>query len=421
MYKIYNVAIFCWVVALAVFAGNTFYQVNNWAGGMDSIYSMPPDFNYTVAIQVSSCVGYAVVVSGLLIAGQTYYISIGLGIILVAMVSLFLVVVIELGIDWERFALGLIPNFPSGSANIMLSLVGTTSIGFNLFLGSSLAEDAKSLAGAQRGISFSVVGAFLISILIMIVGDGVDWDKSESFSIQLMADLVKDTVGEVGLWFFSLGFMAAAVSSMITVCLGAALCADSIFSTEKPKETMASRVEIVKMDDLTLDHTPSKSHSLESLGKHSEDDFDQQMPRWIYYGMMLVIVAVATIVNSFHVDTALVIQIAQVFNGCLLPLFSFCLLLCINDNQFMYKRPQLWWANVLLVLAVTITLMLAVNSIIVNIFSSLLGDDDNLPLYIAAGLAPVIMAVAMGVSGVWRDIWHSFKRGGCCNSNNSTQ
>lgn len=61
---------------------------------------------------------------------------------------------------------------PPGSANLILSLVGTTSIGFNLFLGSSIAE-GKELAASQRGIAFSVFSAFIVSVLIMIVGDGV--------------------------------------------------------------------------------------------------------------------------------------------------------------------------------------------------------------------------------------------------------
>ena len=34
-------------------------------------------------------------------------------------------------------------------------------------------------------------------------------------------------------------------------------------------------------------------------------------------------------------DRLVVILVAQVFNGCLLPFFSICLLLCINDEQFM--------------------------------------------------------------------------------------
>ena len=59
-----------------------------------------------------------------------------------------------------------------------------------------------------------------------------------------------------------------------------------------------------------------------------------------------------------------IILIAQVFNGCLLPFFSICLLLCINDEQFMGRCPQKGWHNVFLVIGVTITLLLASNVIV---------------------------------------------------------
>ena len=47
--------------------------------------------------------------------------------------------------------------------------------------------------------------------------------------------------------------------------------------------------------------------------------------------------------NTFFlpVDRLVVILVAQVFNGCLLPFFSICLLLCINDEQFMGRCESL--------------------------------------------------------------------------------
>ena len=66
----------------------------------------------------------------------------------------------------------------------------------------------------------------------------------------------------------------------------------------------------------------------------------------------------------FSVDRLVVILVAQVFNGCLLPFFSICLLLCINDDQFMGKAPQKGWNNMFLVLGVTVTLLLASNVIV---------------------------------------------------------
>ena len=55
--------------------------------------------------------------------------------------------------------------------------------------------------------------------------------RSEAeFDIADLAILIESAVGEVGLWVFGLGFVAAAVSSMIATPLGAALTAESTFT-----------------------------------------------------------------------------------------------------------------------------------------------------------------------------------------------
>merc|ERR1712032_1470112 len=65
-----------------------------------------------------------------------------------------------------------------------------------------------------------------------------------------------------------------------------------------------------------------------------------------------------------------IILLAQVFNGCLLPIFSICLLLCVNDRQLMKGATQKWWANVFLFFSVLFTLFLASNVIVLKVFSS---------------------------------------------------
>ena len=126
--KLYDTALLCWAVAIGIYAGNTMYQINCFAGGVSAVFIMPGgvmvlmDVNKscmesilyscqctfvlgvddTTAVRVCTCAGYAVVVLGLLFWGKTRYLSIGLGVVLIGMVILFLVVVIELGLDWSR-------------------------------------------------------------------------------------------------------------------------------------------------------------------------------------------------------------------------------------------------------------------------------------------------------------------------------
>merc|ERR1719369_2120201 len=133
---------------------------------------------------------------------------------------------------------GFLPNIPDkkeGAAeptDIIISLVGTTSIGFNLFLGGAMAK-GKKLVSAQRGIAFSTVSALMVSVLIMIVGAGYNnQGASGQFSITQLGGFIEQFVGQTGVVVFAIGFIAAALSSMLTVPLGAALTADSVFSEE---------------------------------------------------------------------------------------------------------------------------------------------------------------------------------------------
>ena len=111
-------------------------------------------------------------------------------------------------------------------------MVGTTSIGFNLFLGGAMAK-GRTLGSAQRGIAFSTISAFVVSVLILTVGAGYHKDRTDSnFSVTDLAKFIQQFVGVIGVSIYSVGFIAAALSSMLTVPLGAALTADSVFSDD---------------------------------------------------------------------------------------------------------------------------------------------------------------------------------------------
>ena len=90
----------------------------------------------------------------LLFFDKTENLGVFLGVVMMAMVALFLIVVVKIGlagkVDPSKFGWGFLPNFPlttgdaDETANIIVSLVGTTSIGFNLFLGGAMAQVSNS-------------------------------------------------------------------------------------------------------------------------------------------------------------------------------------------------------------------------------------------------------------------------------------
>ena len=106
---VFNTALICWIVSACVCVGNTLLQANCWAGGLDAVLAIPGADELVggaeVGLRVGTCVAYAVVVLVLLWFDATERLGIFLGIVMLGMVSLFLVVVIKMGIDFERYVL----------------------------------------------------------------------------------------------------------------------------------------------------------------------------------------------------------------------------------------------------------------------------------------------------------------------------
>lgn len=270
----------------------------------------------------------------------------------------------------------------------------------------------KGLASAQRGIAFSTVSALMVSVLIMIVGAGYHQEgASNKFSITQLGGFIEQFVGKAGVVVFAIGFIAAALSSMLTVPLGAALTADSVFSDDIPDDGK-TYTEKIGTDNPNFEDDDMNQKNVENNTKINIDNTPieaQKLPRWAYLGIIFVMVIIATVVISANADRTLVILIAQVFNGCLLPFFSTCLLLCLNDHQFMSASPQPGWANLFLLVSVTITLFLASNVIIQKVFGSFL-TGVSVRLGVAIGVALGAMAVICGVTSLGRDLLQSFKK-----------
>ena len=131
--------------------------------------------------------------------------------------------------------------------------------------------DGKTLAAARRGIAFSTAAALLVSSLILIVGSGSRAELVEdSFTISLLSEFIRTYVGDVGVSVFALGFIAAGLSSMLTVPLGAIIAAESLLIEE------------------------------DKFKAEKEEDIDQKvkMPRNIYLGLVVFMVTIPTIIIS---------------------------------------------------------------------------------------------------------------------------
>merc|ERR1719445_640563 len=141
-----------------------------------------------------------------------------------------------------------------------------------------------------------------------------------------------------------------------------------------------------------------------------EDKVLKTLPRVVYWGIISVMVAVSALVISLDVPRVQIILVAQVFNGCLLPFFAICLILCLNDPQFMSSSPQKGWANIFLLISVTITLFLASNVFIHKLFGHLLDGLVHLKFIVAACVAVGSMLILCVATSLGKNLLQSWRK-----------
>ena len=128
--------------------------------------------------------------------------------------------------------------------------MGTTSLGFNLFLGGAMAQ-GRDIKSAQRGIAFSTIAAMIVSELILLVGAGANGseDKIGKFTIDKLSAFIEQFVGKEGVVVFAIGFIAASLSSQLTMPLGATVLIESVwFHPERIDEEKAENKVVAELE-----------------------------------------------------------------------------------------------------------------------------------------------------------------------------
>jgi len=184
---------------------------------------------------------------------------------------------------------------PAGSGLLVLGLIGTTVVPYNLFLGSGLAR-GQSLSELRFGLAVAVVLGGLISVGIVVVGAAVEG----TFSFEALADVLVRRLGPWARRLFAVGLWAAGVSSAITSPLAAAITARSLF------------------------------------GEGRTDAWSDRS--WRFRAVWGAVLAAGAIFGLAGLKPIPAILLAQALNGVLLPLVTVFLWLVVNDRRLMGER-----------------------------------------------------------------------------------
>lgn len=203
------------LVATAVILGCAAYEAGNLLGAAAGVGLMAGWPAPVVGV------GCALAAGLLLWWGHPKVITTALTILVALMGLTFLGVAWRL--DWELVAAirGLtIPSIPAGAELLVLGLVGTTVVPYNLFLGSGLAR-GRELVETRLGLAVAIGLGGLISMAVVLAGTAV----AGAFTFARLAEVLQAELGLAGRVMLAVGLFAAGLSSAITAPWAAAMTA----------------------------------------------------------------------------------------------------------------------------------------------------------------------------------------------------
>lgn len=208
----------------------------------------------------------------------------------------------------------LIPSIPPGSELLVIGLIGTTIVPYNLFLGSGISH-GQSLSVMRTGLIISVTLGGLVTAIILIAGTAVE--KFSSF--QALAASLREHGGSYGAGALALGLFAAGFSSAVTAPYAAAVIGETVFNIKDRRFTRALWIAVLLMGFLF---------------------------------------------GATQVQPVPIILAVQSLNGFILPLLVIVMILVVNDQRIIVPehRPGFWY-NVLLWFIVGVVIIIGINNI----------------------------------------------------------
>lgn len=298
------------LVAAAVILGCAAYEAGNLLGAAAGVGLI---FEWSTPVVGVGC---ALAAAVLLWWGHPKVITTALT-ILVALMGLTFVGVAS-RLDWELVAAvrGLvIPTIPADAELLVLGLVGTTVVPYNLFLGSGLAR-GRELVETRVGLAVAIGLGGLISMAVVLAGAAVEG----AFSFPLLAEVLQSELGVVGRVMLGVGLFAAGLSSAITAPWAAAMTARCLAGSR-----VGSELE----------------------GRWGIDSWRF---RSVWGGV--VVSGIAFVVAQ--AEPVPVIVAAQALNGLVLPLAAAWLFLVSNDRRALGAGVNTLAANVAVLVVVAV-------------------------------------------------------------------
>ena len=314
------------LILSAIVIGNAAYEAGNISGGvlgLETIFgSKRLELGLFSLNYFSLAIG--VVAFVLLYIGNYKVLEKALVSLVVLMSFAFVITAIITKPSLTNIVKGFVPQFPENSIFIIVGLIGTTVVPYNLFLHASLVKEKwqkkSDLKYARKDTVIAVLLGGLVSMCIIIAASAIQ--STEVTNATDLAKGLEPLFGTYSKYFLAIGLFAAGITSAITAPLAAAFVASGCLGWSSSMKTKRFRTV------------------------------------WI------IILALGVLSSSSGIKSIEIIKFAQVANGILLPVIAGFLLWIVNKRSVLGKFINSSVQNVLGFIILAITLFLGLKSIL---------------------------------------------------------
>ena len=315
------------LILSSIVIGNAAYEAGNISGGVLGLEAVFGEKNLNI---LNLNINYYSIILGLiafalLYIGNYKILERSLIFLVIIMSLSFIITAIITKPDIIDLLKGLfIPKFPKGSILIIIGLIGTTVVPYNLFLHASLVKERwknkSDLKFARNDTIISIILGGIVSMCIIISSASLNIEN-----INNAADLAKGIeplYGVYSKYILAVGLFSAGITSAITAPLAASFVAAGCLGW-------------------SLNMKGLKFRSV-----------------WMF------ILLAGVISSSSGYKSIEIIKFAQVANGILLPVIAGFLIWIVNKDSILGKYKNSKWQNFIGLAILVITIFLGLKSIL---------------------------------------------------------
>ncbi|WP_124981341.1 Nramp family divalent metal transporter [Nonlabens xiamenensis] len=305
------------LVLLAIAVGNAAYEAGNISGGslgLEAIFGKQWCFPTLVGLMAF-----------ILLWTGSYKIleRVLMGLVVLMGVS-FIATAIAIGPELGPLIQGLlIPKIQSANFVTVVALVGTTVVPYNLFLHAALVKEkwnnTSDLRAVRMDTIISVVLGGLVSMAVIVAASALQGSSLEN-AVDL-ASALEPVYGTWATYVFSIGILAAGITSAITAPLAAAYVVKGFAG------------------------------------------WNGGLKDFRFKAVWIIILVLGVVFSSLGWKPIKVIQLAQVANGLLLPIIALILVWLVNLKLLGRYRNNIW-LNLAAIVTVGIALALGIKTLI---------------------------------------------------------